>query len=311
MGLITKQVCDDHQDEDWDQNNLLQSGMVELPKPPPLRQQNQPLSESLKCPRCSSINTKFCYFNNYNKSQPRHFCKSCKRHWTKGGTLRNVPVGGVRKNKRPKISNTSTTTTSAPSAQSCRKFPPVIDIIDQKFTYNALYHSMILPLSPLSYNSTNDINTKLLVGRNGTDNTRGLNVSEPHNLNTEFIFSSLNTFEMNSSLIMNPTSYQSLNAYDQYYPSSFESMEESIITTVNIPSTSTSSIPWPGPDTRTTGIEDFPNYWSCVWKNEIEQSTSSDINIEWDNDHTLKPFFKTEINPAPSDLNVVALVSSL
>ncbi|KAL6498583.1 hypothetical protein OROHE_026524 [Orobanche hederae] len=35
-----------------------------------------------------STNTKFCY---YNKSHPRHFCKSCKRHWTKGGALRNIP----------------------------------------------------------------------------------------------------------------------------------------------------------------------------------------------------------------------------
>uniref|UniRef100_A0A7N0V005 Dof zinc finger protein n=1 Tax=Kalanchoe fedtschenkoi TaxID=63787 RepID=A0A7N0V005_KALFE len=50
--------------------------------------------QSLKCPRCDSLNTKFCYYNNYNLSQPRHFCKSCRRYWTKGGVLRNVPVGG-------------------------------------------------------------------------------------------------------------------------------------------------------------------------------------------------------------------------
>lgn len=289
MGLSTKQVYDDHQDEDRDQT-LLQSGMVlGPPKPPAIRQQQQPQSESLKCPRCSSTNTKFCYFNNYNKSQPRHFCKSCKRHWTKGGTLRNVPVGGCRKHKRPKISNTSTTTTTAASqVQTCRKFPSVANINDHKITYNTLYHSLVIPSSPLSYNSTNGINTKLLMGRYETDNTAGLNVSEPQNLNTEFTFSSLNTFEMNSSSIMNPTSYQSLNAYDQYYPSSFESMEESTITTVNIPSTS--SIPWPGPDTRTTGIQDFPNYWNCMWKNEIELSTSSDINIVWDN-------YEIEIKP--------------
>ncbi|XP_041994009.1 dof zinc finger protein DOF5.1-like [Salvia splendens] len=55
----------------------------------------------LHCPRCDSSNTKFCYFNNYSLSQPRHFCKSCKRYWTRGGTLRNVPVGGgCRRNKR-------------------------------------------------------------------------------------------------------------------------------------------------------------------------------------------------------------------
>lgn len=53
-----------------------------------------PEQEQLRCPRCDSTNTKFCYYNNYNLSQPRHFCKSCRRYWTKGGTLRNVPVGG-------------------------------------------------------------------------------------------------------------------------------------------------------------------------------------------------------------------------
>ncbi|KAI4312205.1 hypothetical protein MLD38_037044 [Melastoma candidum] len=57
--------------------------------------------EPLRCPRCDSSNTKFCYYNNYSLSQPRHFCKSCKRYWTRGGTLRNVPVGGsCRKKKR-------------------------------------------------------------------------------------------------------------------------------------------------------------------------------------------------------------------
>ncbi|KAK1278798.1 Dof zinc finger protein DOF5.3 [Acorus gramineus] len=64
------------------------------------QQQQQP---QLKCPRCDSMNTKFCYYNNYSLSQPRHFCKACKRYWTRGGTLRNVPVGGgCRKNKRLK-----------------------------------------------------------------------------------------------------------------------------------------------------------------------------------------------------------------
>ncbi|KAG2301222.1 hypothetical protein Bca4012_059408 [Brassica carinata] len=59
--------------------------------------------QSLKCPRCNSLNTKFCYYNNYNLSQPRHFCKNCRRYWTKGGILRNVPVGGgCRKAKRSK-----------------------------------------------------------------------------------------------------------------------------------------------------------------------------------------------------------------
>ncbi|KAE8669257.1 Detected protein of confused Function [Hibiscus syriacus] len=63
---------------------------------------------ALKCPRCESTNTKFCYFNNYSLSQPRHFCKTCRRYWTRGGSLRNVPVGGgYHRNKRSKGSNRS------------------------------------------------------------------------------------------------------------------------------------------------------------------------------------------------------------
>ncbi|GMI82973.1 hypothetical protein like AT1G21340 [Hibiscus trionum] len=55
------------------------------------------------CPRCASPNTKFCYYNNYSLSQPRYFCKGCRRYWTKGGSLRNVPVGGgCRKTRRGK-----------------------------------------------------------------------------------------------------------------------------------------------------------------------------------------------------------------
>ncbi|KFK27847.1 hypothetical protein AALP_AA8G437500 [Arabis alpina] len=78
--------------------------------------------QSLKCPRCNSLNTKFCYYNNYNLSQPRHFCKNCRRYWTKGGVLRNVPVGGgCRKAKRSKSSkqppSPSPTSTDKPTTQ--------------------------------------------------------------------------------------------------------------------------------------------------------------------------------------------------
>ncbi|KAI9109553.1 hypothetical protein K1719_019607 [Acacia pycnantha] len=70
-----------------------------------------------KCPRCDSTNTKFCYYNNYDLSQPRHFCKSCRRYWTKGGTLRNIPVGGGSR-KNTKRSSTSTTPLPATSSSS-------------------------------------------------------------------------------------------------------------------------------------------------------------------------------------------------
>ncbi|XP_077233546.1 uncharacterized protein LOC143875842 [Tasmannia lanceolata] len=65
-------------------------------------------NQNLRCPRCDSANTKFCYYNNYNLTQPRHFCKTCRRYWTKGGALRNVPIGGgCRKNKTTTISTTN------------------------------------------------------------------------------------------------------------------------------------------------------------------------------------------------------------
>ncbi|OWM75533.1 hypothetical protein CDL15_Pgr021697 [Punica granatum] len=87
----------------------------------------------LNCPRCNSLNTKFCYYNNYSLSQPRYFCKTCRRYWTQGGSLRNVPVGGgSRKNKRPpsSISSSAQPAIPPPPAPSLSKdymklFPPV------------------------------------------------------------------------------------------------------------------------------------------------------------------------------------------
>ncbi|KAI3846361.1 hypothetical protein MKW92_001738 [Papaver armeniacum] len=68
----------------------------------------KPPEQVLKCPRCDSPNTKFCYYNNYSLTQPRHFCKTCRRYWTRGGALRNVPIGGgCRKNKKSTSSSTT------------------------------------------------------------------------------------------------------------------------------------------------------------------------------------------------------------
>ncbi|KAL1334260.1 hypothetical protein HN51_063182 [Arachis hypogaea] len=87
--------------------------------------------QALKCPRCDSLNTKFCYYNNYNLSQPRHFCKNCRRYWTKGGVLRNVPVGGgCRKSKRSndnktaKTSKNNNSNNNSATATSSAETPP-------------------------------------------------------------------------------------------------------------------------------------------------------------------------------------------
>ncbi|KAK7282542.1 hypothetical protein RIF29_11416 [Crotalaria pallida] len=86
------------------------------PPPPPsmLERRARPQKDqALNCPRCNSTNTKFCYYNNYSLSQPRYFCKTCRRYWTEGGSLRNVPVGGgSRKNKRSNIPSSSSSSPS-------------------------------------------------------------------------------------------------------------------------------------------------------------------------------------------------------
>lgn len=78
----------------------------------------------LPCPRCSSMDTKFCYYNNYNVNQPRHFCKNCQRYWTAGGTMRNVPVGaGRRKNKNSSSHYRQITVTESTLQNSRTDFP--------------------------------------------------------------------------------------------------------------------------------------------------------------------------------------------
>lgn len=110
----------------------------------PEQQQQQ---QTLKCPRCDSSNTKFCYYNNYSLSQPRHFCKSCKRYWTRGGTLRNVPLGGAsRKNKKIKKPNFVTSVTSSTNLGPNFHEPQVVvDHTNPLFNYG-------LPTNPLDLN---------------------------------------------------------------------------------------------------------------------------------------------------------------
>ncbi|XP_051123261.1 dof zinc finger protein DOF5.6 [Andrographis paniculata] len=114
MGITSLQVCMDS--SDWLQGTISDEvpGMDASSSPagddnisltcsrPLMERRLRPQHEnSLKCPRCESTHTKFCYYNNYSLSQPRYFCKTCRRYWTKGGTLRNIPVGGgCRKNKK-------------------------------------------------------------------------------------------------------------------------------------------------------------------------------------------------------------------
>lgn len=96
-----------------------------------------PPEPALKCPRCNSTNTKFCYFNNYSLSQPRHFCKACRRYWTSGGALRNVPVGGgCRRNKKSKRSRSKSPSSSekqtpSSSANNNNSIPSTHELLGQ------------------------------------------------------------------------------------------------------------------------------------------------------------------------------------
>lgn len=77
----------------------------------------------IPCPRCSSMDTKFCYYNNYNVNQPRHFCKNCQRYWTAGGTMRNVPVGAGRRRNKSCSSHYRQITVSEATLQNSRIHP--------------------------------------------------------------------------------------------------------------------------------------------------------------------------------------------
>ncbi|KAJ4834284.1 hypothetical protein Tsubulata_028323 [Turnera subulata] len=106
-----------------DDQEIMKQNQDRRSKPTMQGDQDQPQQpqQPQKCPRCESLNTKFCYYNNYSLSQPRYFCKTCRRYWTLGGTLRNVPVGGgCRKGKRARTTSTSATMSSSSGENSNR-----------------------------------------------------------------------------------------------------------------------------------------------------------------------------------------------
>lgn len=275
MGLSSKQVSS--RGVDWNQT-LLQDQNLELPKTPSMRkqqQQNQQL-EAVNCPRCDSTNTKFCYYNNYNKSQPRHFCRACKRHWTKGGTLRNVPVGGVRKNKRVKISTSPTSiNTTSKTTISTSTTTSNANRQNNKTTPSSMHESLIHPpsfLPPLNLMSTKD-------------QSEGNN--EEFGIGKDMFLSSSMPFPQNQSFLFpfsNSSSLRSSNGYN--YGEEFKIMEESTINNsamLNTNGSGTITQPWEIPATS-SGM-DMSNYWS--WE-DIDSLVSTDLNVPWD-DSDIKP----------------------
>ncbi|XP_055804307.1 dof zinc finger protein DOF2.5-like [Solanum dulcamara] len=153
-------------------------------------------SENLRCPRCDSPNTKFCYYNNYNLTQPRHFCKTCRRYWTKGGALRNVPIGGgCRKNK--------TITTAKSSAAKLKNSLP-FELIGKSGIFEGLEQEIIpsnnnpfLFSSSLPHQNHNPI-ISLLKG-----NHHNLNFVKEEQKSIGVLMNSYNQFPSNNGLSSN------------------------------------------------------------------------------------------------------------
>ncbi|OAY26214.1 dof zinc finger protein DOF1.4 [Manihot esculenta] len=160
MGNCEKMVVISPTTNEWPQtqidekNSMASTSKLMEKQGQELSQQHHQLQpqQALKCPRCDSSNTKFCYYNNYSLSQPRHFCKACKRYWTRGGTLRNVPVGGgCRKNKR--VKRAASAVEGGASASSANPNPPSqtqIDISSNSNHINPLFYG--LPTNPSGMN---------------------------------------------------------------------------------------------------------------------------------------------------------------
>ncbi|PIA52380.1 hypothetical protein AQUCO_01000327v1 [Aquilegia coerulea] len=118
-------------------------GSGALPPPPPHQ-------EHLPCPRCESNNTKFCYYNNYNFSQPRYFCKACRRYWTQGGALRNIPIGGGTRKSSCKRTRTTSPSNTTSITQTTMSVPPMCNLPG---SFTSLLNSQVPEIMGLGFDN--------------------------------------------------------------------------------------------------------------------------------------------------------------
>ncbi|PPR84843.1 hypothetical protein GOBAR_AA35873 [Gossypium barbadense] len=281
MGLSSKEVSSDG--PGWSQS-LLQAQTLELPKAIKRQHPQNQKPEPLKCPRCDSTNTKFCYYNNYNKSQPRHFCKACKRHWTKGGTLRNVPVGGGRKNKRLKTSNSSNTTAVVASAVIGNTSTTSVALKSSTSSgvNNRLNNFMAIQRSQ---QQRQDLQLPLADQKKNTSNIQFQVMGRPPSsslLQNPITCGDLDgkSFNINNNGVFLGSISTTLSIYN--YTS--ETMEDPTITSIIMPTPSgTASHTW-DVSIRSSDM-DIANYWN--W-DDIDALVSIDPNMPWDNSE-IKP----------------------
>ncbi|PON36806.1 Zinc finger, Dof-type [Parasponia andersonii] len=326
MGLSSKQVVINRDSGlDWSQGLLLQQAQPTF-QPPPSKpptssatamrrqqQQNQqpPPPEPVKCPRCDSANTKFCYYNNYNRSQPRHFCRTCKRHWTKGGTLRNVPVGGGRKNKRAKKSNTSssaaaattttgntttttTTATTAAAATDNRLDSHVIfqaQQLDQKRISEILYQAVLIRPPPPPSSSSFPVQQNLMSsGLLEEDTSMMINTSR------SFLSTNHSSQPFPPASLISSSSSSPFDSFSSAFQASdvvcnvnyghedqFKLMAVSTVTSCNSTQPPWQQVPAEAPTSN--GMENMPSYFN--W-DDIDTLVSTDhINLAWDESHDI------------------------
>ncbi|KAI3680659.1 hypothetical protein L6452_35432 [Arctium lappa] len=288
MGMSSKQVSSDHLELNWTQNMLGSSetnNHSSNPRSTPIKRPPQP--DPLKCPRCESTNTKFCYYNNYNKTQPRHFCKACKRHWTKGGTLRNVPVGGGRKNKRVKRSNGGVTAAAAATVD--RHHNSLGLSHDQKYLFSddkglffkTIDHSELGKGVLESYTDNLDRVSWDFNGGFANPTTNMQQLPDHQNLGFSSMLSNLSSIDTNQNPIISTSFSPLLSGFK----------EDSTTRSMIMPNTTTSSIainvsnhqPWMQVPSTSNFLES--NYWN--W-NDIDSMVQADLN---------KPFEDPQVKP--------------
>ncbi|KAL4574739.1 hypothetical protein LXL04_021575 [Taraxacum kok-saghyz] len=167
------------------------------------RPQQQQKPHAVNCPRCNSSHTKFCYYNNYSLSQPRYFCKTCRRYWTEGGSLRNVPVGGgSRRNKR-----------STSSSSSVSSVPATVSVsIPASISKSHLHHQMIM--GPQAQNMITQNPSKSNNTLNMIQLGQGQSQGQGQDLNLNYTNISLQfgnlPFNPNTTTASNPTQFSAM-----------------------------------------------------------------------------------------------------
>lgn len=189
------------------------------------QQQPPPPHQPQKCPRCESLNTKFCYYNNYSLSQPRYFCKTCRRYWTQGGTLRNVPVGGgCRKGKRAKATSSSSSSGDSSRHSQPPQPQPQPPVLPQAQQAVQAPQNLMIGSNPM-------MNSQLLYPAAGSGYLSSFaaiqsSFNQPQSFAQALMINSGNHDQLGSSSSSSSSTLSLLQGFNDHIPSSFGSQQQ-------------------------------------------------------------------------------------